>query len=49
MGSATYVVCYSLSHVQLTPWSAARQAPLSMEFSMQEYWWVAIPFSRGSS
>ena len=38
MGSATYVVCYSLSHVQLTPWSAARQAPLSMEFSMQEYW-----------
>ena len=28
-----------LSHVQLfvTPWSAALQAPLSMEFSRQEY------------
>ena len=31
---------YSLSHVQLfaTPWTAAHQAPLSMEFSRQEYW-----------
>ena len=37
-----------LSHV--TPWTAARQAPLSMDFSRQEYWrglpfpspWVAI-------
>ena len=30
----------SLSHVQLfvTPWTAARQAPLSMGFSRQEYW-----------
>ena len=29
-----------LSHVQLfvTPWTAARQAPLSMGFSRQEYW-----------
>ena len=29
-----------LSHVQLlaTPWTAAYQAPLSMGFSMQEYW-----------
>ena len=28
------------SHVQLfaTPWTRARQAPLSMEFSRQEYW-----------
>ena len=28
-----------LSHVQLlgTPWAAAHQAPLSMEFSSQEY------------
>ena len=28
-----------LSHVQLcvTPWTVARQAPLSMEFSRQEY------------
>ena len=30
----------SLSHVRLfgTPWTAAYQAPLSMEFSRQEYW-----------
>ena len=29
-----------LSHVQLfvTPWTVARQAPLSMGFSRQEYW-----------
>ena len=29
-----------LSHVQLfvTPWTVAYQAPLSMEFSKQEYW-----------
>ena len=32
-------VC-ALSHVQLfaTPWTVAHQAPLSMEFSRQEYW-----------
>ena len=30
----------ALSHVQLfvTPWTVACQAPLSMEFSRQEYW-----------
>ena len=30
----------SLSHVQLftTPWTVAYKAPLSMEFSRQEYW-----------
>ena len=29
-----------LSHVQLfvTPWTVACQAPMSMEFSRQEYW-----------
>ena len=34
-----------LSHVQLfaTPWTAAHQAPLSMEFSRQE-WWNGLPF-----
>ena len=42
----------SLSHVQLfaTPWTAARQAPLSMgilQARMLE--WVAVPFSRGPS
>ena len=33
------------SHVQLyaTPWTVARQAPLSMEFSRQEYW-SGLPF-----
>ena len=35
----------SLSHVWLlvTPWTAACQAPLSMEFSCQEYW-DGLPF-----
>ena len=36
----------SLSCVRLfmTPWTAAYQAPLSMEFSRQEYWsWVPLP------
>ena len=29
-----------------TPWTVAWQAPLSMEFSRQEYWSVAISFSK---
>ena len=35
----------SLSCVRLfvTPWTVARQAPLSMEFSRQEYW-SGLPF-----
>ena len=35
----------SLSHVRLfaSPWTAAHQAPLSMGFSMQEYW-SGLPF-----
>ena len=39
-------VCQSLSRVQLfmTPWTVAHQAPLSMEFSRQEYW-RQLPFS----
>ena len=40
-------------HVQLfaTPWTVACQAPISMEFSRQEYWsgLPCPPFSRGSS
>ena len=34
-----------LRHVRLfaTPWTVARQAPLSMEFSRQEYW-SGLPF-----
>ena len=41
----TVCVCESLSHVLLfvTPWAVARQAPLSMEFSRQEYW-SGLPF-----
>ena len=35
----------SLSHVRLfvTPWMVACQAPLSVEFSRQEYW-SGLPF-----
>ena len=35
----------SLSHVQLsaTPWAISCQAPLSIEFSRQEYW-SGLPF-----
>ena len=37
---------YMLSRVRLfaTPWTAARQAPLSVGFSRQEYW-DGLPFS----
>ena len=37
--------CTQLSHVQLfaTPWTITHQAPLSMEFSWQEYW-SGLPF-----
>ena len=35
-----------LSHV--TPWTAARQAPLSMEFFRQEYW-SGLPFPTPST
>ena len=36
-------MCVCLSHLSparlfATPWTAARQSPLSMEFSRQEYW-----------
>ena len=38
-------MCESLSCVQLfeAPWTVARQAPLSMGFSRQEYW-SGLPF-----
>ena len=38
-------VCSVLSHVQFfaASWTGARQAPLSMEFSRQEYW-SGLPF-----
>ena len=36
---------HTLSHVQLfvTPWAVAHQAPLSLEFSRQDYW-SGLPF-----
>ena len=46
----TYKVCVCVfSHVLLfaTPWTIACQAPLSIEFSRQEYW--RISSSKGSS
>ena len=41
----------SLSPVGLfaTPWTVSYQVPPPIGFSRQEYEWVAIPFSRGSS
>ena len=39
--SVCVCVCvFMLRHVQLfvTPWTVTHQAPLSMEFSRQEYW-----------
>ena len=41
-----FCVCQPLSRVQLfmIPWAVACQAPLSMEFSRQEYW-SGLPFS----
>ena len=45
MGLLQVVVVLLFNHVHLfaTPWTVARQAPLSMEFSRQEYW-SGLPF-----
>ena len=42
-------ISHSLSHVQLfaAPWTVPCQAPLSMEFSSQEYWSGLPPPSAG--
>ena len=37
-GSASVHACAQLCPLSVTPWAAARQAPLSMAFSKQEYW-----------
>ena len=44
-GGPWVVMCHVLSHVRLfaTPWTVAHQAPLSMEFSQQDYW-SGLPF-----
>ena len=36
-------VCLVMSDSSVTPWTAAHQAPLFMEFSRQEYW-SRLPF-----
>ena len=43
--NCTHNIVKSLSHVRLfvIPWTVAYQAPLSMEFSRQEYW-SGLPF-----
>ena len=40
-----YMCCQPLSHVQLfaTPWTIARQPPLSVGFPREEYW-RGLPF-----
>ena len=45
MRTALCVLCLVLSRVRLfvTPWTVARQDPLSMGFSKQEYW-TGLPF-----
>ena len=35
--------CFSRVQLFVTPWTIAHQAPLSMEFSRQEYW-SGLPF-----
>ena len=40
--------CFSCVRLFATPWTAARQAPLSMGFSTEEYGSVAMPSSRGT-
>ena len=39
IGSVTHAhVCSAMSDSFATPWTVASQAPLSIEFSSQEYW-----------
>ena len=47
-GSLPLVIVKSLSRIRLVaiPWTVAHQAPLSMEFSRQEYW-SGLPCPRG--
>ena len=45
--STQFLMCaWSLSHIRLfvTPWTVARQAPLCIGFSRQEYW-RGLPFA----
>ena len=38
------MLSHSVMSDSVTPWTVARQAPLSTEFSRQEYW-SGLPFS----
>ena len=46
LAKQTLYVCSVIQSFQLfgTPWTVAHQAPLSMEFSRQEYW-SGLPFT----
>ena len=44
---ACILSCFSCVQLSVTPWTIARQAPLSMGFSRQEYWsGLPCPFPR---
>ena len=45
MSAMCVLSCFSCIRLLVTPWTAARQAPLSMGFSRQEYWsgWPCPP------
>ena len=43
------LVLVTQSCPSVTPWTIAHQGPLSMAFSRQEYWRIAISFFRRSS
>ena len=44
------VCVFSCVRLFVTPWTVARQAPLSMGFSQQQYWnGFAVPSSKASS
>ena len=41
---APLISCFSCVRVFVNPWAVACQAPLSMEFSRQEYW-SGLPYT----
>ena len=45
MHSYTLSCASVVSNPFVTSWTVGHQAPLSMELSRQEYWWVAISYS----
>ena len=47
--TAKEIECLHASDSFTTPWTVARQPPLFMEFSKQEYWSELSSYSRGAS